>query len=98
MMLLAVPGNWLLLPFYLLGCANYLLFAGIPALRGTARVLESAQRRKLFRTAKMPEEESFHSCVWCDRTEVTHPELEFRVGPDGREYCNEHIGKADHSG
>jgi len=31
MMLLAVPGNWLLLPFYLLGCANYLLFAGIPA-------------------------------------------------------------------
>jgi hypothetical protein len=98
MMLLAVPGNWLLLPFYLLGCANYLLFAGIPALRGTARVLESAQRRKLFRTAKMPEEESFHSCVWCDRTEVTNPELEFRVGPDGREYCAEHIGKAGHPG
>lgn len=93
MMLLAVPGNWLLLPFYLLGCANYLLFAGIPALRGTARVLESAQRRKLFRAAKMPDEESFHCCVLCDRTEVTHPELEFRVGKDGREYCGEHLPK-----
>jgi hypothetical protein len=98
LMLLAVPGNWLLLPFYLLGCAGYLLFAGIPALRGTARVLESTQRRKLFRTAKHPQQQSFHSCVWCDRTEVTHPELEFRVGPDGREYCGDHIDKAGGNG
>jgi hypothetical protein len=98
MMALAVFGNWMLLPFFLLGCANYLIFAGIPALRGTAMVLESAQRRKLFRTAKLPEEESFHSCVRCDRTEVTNPELEFRVGPDGREYCSDHIEKADQSG
>ena len=97
-MLLAVPGNWLLLPFYLFGLAGYLAFAGIPALRGTAMVLESAQRRKLFRTAKLPEEQSFHSCVWCDRTEVTHPELEFRVGPDGREYCGDHIDRADGNG
>jgi hypothetical protein len=93
MMAVAVLGNWLLLPFFLLGIANYLVFAGIPALRGTAKVLESAQRRKLFRTVKLPEEQSFHSCVGCDRTEVTHPELEFRVGPDGREYCNEHLPK-----
>lgn len=98
MMALAVFGNWLLLPVFLLGCANYIVFAGIPALRGTAMVLESAQRRRLFRTAKLPEEQSFHSCVWCDRTEVTHPELEFRVGPDGREYCGDHIDKAGGDG
>ena len=93
MMVLSVFGNWYLLPFFLLGCANYLMFAGIPALRGTARIIESAQRRKVFRASKLPEQQSFHSCVMCDRTEVTHPELEFRVGPDGREYCDDHIDK-----
>ncbi|RPJ33452.1 MAG: hypothetical protein EHM17_10235 [Verrucomicrobiaceae bacterium] len=90
-MLLGVFGNWLLLPFFVLGCANYLLFAGIPALRGTAQVLESAQRRKRFRAAKEPDEPAFHTCASCDRTDVTDPQLEFRVGKDGREYCVEHL-------
>ena len=94
LMLLGVFGNWLLLPFFLLGCANYLLFAGIPALRGQLRVMESAQRRKIFHSAAhQPEQQAFHSCVLCDRTELTHPELEFRVGPDGREYCSDHLPK-----
>jgi predicted DNA repair protein MutK len=91
MMLLAVFGNWLLLPFFLLGCANYLIFAGIPALRGTAMVVESAKRRKRFNSANKTEQQSFHTCVLCDRTEVTDPGLEFRVGHDGREYCAEHL-------
>jgi hypothetical protein len=90
-MALAVFSNWLLLPFFLLGCANYLIFAGIPALRGTAQVIESKQRRKRFSAAKKAEEPSFHNCASCDRTEVTDPGLEFRVGKDGREYCVEHL-------
>jgi hypothetical protein len=98
LMLLAVPGNWLLLPFYFLGCANYLIFAGIPALRGTMRVLESSQRRKHFNASKMPQEESFHTCAYCGRTDVTNPELEFRVGKDGNEHCNEHMDKAGDPG
>ena len=94
LMLLGAFSSWLLLPFFLLGCANYLLFAGIPALRGQVRVMESSQRRKIFHAAaKTPEEHSFHNCVLCDRTEVTHPELDFRVGPDGREYCSDHLPK-----
>lgn len=91
MMAISVFSNWLLLPFFLLSCANYLIWAGIPALRGTARVIESKQRRKRFNAAKEPDEQSFHSCERCDRTEVTDPQLEFRVGPDGREYCAEHL-------
>jgi len=91
MMLVAVLGNWLLLPFFLLGCANYLIWAGIPALRGTAKIIESKQRRKRFNAAKETEEHAFHTCVLCDRTEVTDPGLEFRVGKDGREYCVEHL-------
>ncbi len=93
MMLLAVLGNWLLLPFFLLGCANYLIFAGIPALRGTARTIESKQRRKRFNSAKETDEHAFHTCASCDRTDVTDPGLEFRVGSDGREYCAEHLPK-----
>lgn len=91
MMVLGVLGNWLLLPFFLLGCANYLIFAGIPALRGTALVIESAQRRKRFNAAKEPEHEAFHACAVCGRTDVSDPRLEFRVGSDGREYCADHL-------
>jgi len=91
LMLLAALGNWLLVPFFLLGCANYLLFAGIPALRGRAMVMESAQRRRRFTATKQSENTAFHTCVKCDRTEVTDPQLAFRVGSDGREYCEEHL-------
>lgn len=80
-----------LVPFFLLGYANYLLFAGIPALRGTARVVEAAQRKRRFNAAKEPAGEAFHTCAACERTDVTHRELEFRVGRDGREYCEEHL-------
>ncbi len=91
LMLLAALGAWVLFPFFLLGCANYLIFAGIPALRGTALVIESTQRRKRFNSRKDPEDAAFHTCVACDRTDVTDPQLEFRVGGDGREYCAEHL-------
>ncbi len=91
MMLLSAFSSPLLLPFFLLGCSNYLIFSGIPALRGTAKVIESANRRKRFQAAKEPEHEAFHSCAACDRTEVTDPGLEFRVGKDGREYCADHL-------
>lgn len=90
-MVLGALGNWLLLPFFVLGCANYLIWAGIPALRGGAQLIESKQRRKRFNAAKESDEPSFHSCDRCDRTEVTDPQLEFRVGKDGREYCIDHL-------
>jgi hypothetical protein len=91
LMVLSVFSDWRLLPFYLLGCANYLVFAGLPALRGTARVMESAQRRRLFHAAREPEHRAFHTCASCDRTDLTDPHLEFRVGSDGREYCIDHL-------
>jgi len=90
-LLLGVLGDWRLLPFFLLGFANYLVFAGIPALRGTAKTMESAQRRRRFNSAKEPEHAAFHTCARCGRTDVSDPGLEFRVGKDGREYCGEHL-------
>ena len=90
-LVLMVFGDWMLAPIILLGNANYLLFAGIPALRGTALVLESSRRRRRFNAASEPDSEAFHTCASCNRTDVTDHDLEFRVGHDGREYCEEHL-------
>lgn len=77
--------------FLLLGFGNYLLWAGIPALRGQARVFESAGRRKKFAKNKAGGEDSFHCCAACGRTEVSDPDLEFRMAEDGEEYCGDHL-------
>jgi len=90
-LVLAMLSDLRLVPFFLLGYGNYLIFAGIPALRGTARVMEAAHRRKIFGSAKAVETVAFHSCEQCDRTEITDPGLEFRVGSDGNEYCADHL-------
>jgi hypothetical protein len=79
------------IPFHLFVVMNYLLWAGIPALRGTARVVKSAQRRSKFKAASKPEEEAFHKCEVCGRTDASDPELDFRVCEDGREFCAEHL-------
>ncbi len=70
---------------------NYLLWAGIPALRGQARVVKAAGRRRKFEKTAGGGDEAFHRCVKCDRTEVSDPDLEFRMSGDGREYCEDHL-------
>ena len=35
-----------------------------------------------------------HRCVVCGRTEQRHPELDFRVGADGQDYCQDHSAAA----
>ncbi len=87
-------GNPINAPLYLLGYANYILWAGIPALRGTAKVIESSQRRKRFNANKLNPSQAFHTCVICQRNDIDDPEAEFRIGPDGNEYCTEHLPKA----
>jgi hypothetical protein len=80
-----------ILPLMLLGHLNYFLWAGLPALRGQARVMQSSQRRRNFNAKKLPAEEAFHRCASCGRTEISDPALEFRIGGDGEEYCEDHL-------
>jgi hypothetical protein len=89
--LLNVAGQPVLLPFFLVAFTNYFIWAGIPALRGTARAIESGQRKKRFNAAKTPASEAFHTCVICEKTDVSHPHDEFRIGHDGEEYCGDHL-------
>ncbi len=81
------------LPFFILSLMNYTLWAGIPTLRGTALVIESAQRRQRFSARKLPASNAFHTCGICKRTELSDPALEFRIGSDGNEYCSDHLPK-----
>jgi len=90
-LVLAALSDLRLVPFFLLGYANYLIFSGMPALRGTARVMDATQRKKRFHSAKASELAAFHHCVTCERTDVSDPGLEFRVGRDGLEYCEDHL-------
>lgn len=77
--------------YILLGFGNYLLWAGIPALRGTSRVVSSAKRKRKFEKAKLNGETAFHRCKECGRTEISDPDLEFRISSGGEEYCEEHL-------
>lgn len=83
----------MLIPFYLIGYANYFIWAGIPALRGTLRIMEAGQRKKRFSGASLAADEAFHKCVVCHRNDIEDPEMEFRIGADGKEYCTEHLPK-----
>jgi membrane associated rhomboid family serine protease len=80
-----------LLPFFLVAFANYFIWAGIPALRGTARLMEAGQRRRRFNASKISASEAFHTCVVCKKNDITDPHAEFRIGENGEEYCAEHL-------
>jgi hypothetical protein len=70
---------------------NYLVFFG-PTLLGQARANRAAgQRRARFEAAKLPAALTLHRCESCARTEVSNPDLEFRVASDGHEYCADHL-------
>jgi len=91
LVLLMIFGDPRLIPFVIMGFANYLVFAAIPALKGRAMILESAERKKNFKAAQTPAGEAFYTCCVCKRTDVSDPQLEFRVGSDAQEYCMEHL-------
>jgi len=69
---------------------NYLLFFGPHLLT----LLKSGQvLSKLPKPGrKTPDStETLHRCEACGITEVSHPNADFRVAPDGKEYCKPHL-------
>jgi hypothetical protein len=73
--------------------ANYIIFFGPEIYRNARTRQQVAERRRKFEAAKVPESETLHECAVCHRTEVTNPDLDFRVARDGQEYCREHLPK-----
>ncbi len=51
----------------------------------------AARRAKFVSQTKGAEAASVHRCAICERTEKSHPDLDFRVATDGEEYCLDHL-------
>ena len=60
---------------------------GIMYLVAFVSFLWLAQRRAEHRRNSLPEDESFHRCHACNKTEADDRHLEFRVAEDDEEYC-----------
>ena len=71
--------------------ANYLLFFLPGFLRDAKTRRTDAARLHKFRKN---EAATLHRCRICGRTEVSDPELDFRVAGDGEEYCLQHLPSA----
>src|SRR5689334_13228711 len=69
--------------------ANYLIFFGPEIIYDARHRRDVSTRRRRFEDQSRPETESLHKCAICQRTELTAPDLEFRVARDGEEYCLE---------
>jgi len=75
--------------------SNYLIFFGPEIIyQARHRGEVSARRRRYARSARS-EAEPLHKCAVCGATELSDPDLDFRVSRDGEEYCTAHLPKAE---
>jgi hypothetical protein len=72
---------------------NYLLFFGPEIVHSARMRRQVAVRRERFAQTSVQKHETLYKCVVCGRTERSNPELEFRVGKDGNDYCSDHLPK-----
>jgi len=71
--------------------SNYLIFFGPGVIRDLRQRKDVAVRRQRFEAQSRSEEEPLHRCATCGATEISDPNLEFRVARDGEEYCLAHL-------
>ena len=85
-------GNMALRSAMIVAFANYLLFFGRDLVMEARQRREVAGRRQRFETASRDATvEPLHTCAVCGATELTDPNLEFRVSRNGEEYCIPHL-------
>jgi hypothetical protein len=74
--------------------ANYFIFFGPELFRQARHRQEVSSRRKRFEDSARADAEPLHKCAVCGRTELSDPDVEFRVARDGEEYCMDHLPSA----
>lgn len=74
--------------------SNYIIFFGPQIFQQARHRQEVSTRRKRFEVQTRPESEPLHRCATCGATELSDPNLEFRVASDGEEYCMAHLPSA----
>lgn len=79
----------------LLAFSNYLIFFGPSFLRTVRQRRAVSSRRRRFEAQSVATSEPIHKCAVCGATELSDPNLEFRVARNGEEYCVPHLPKAE---
>jgi membrane associated rhomboid family serine protease len=75
--------------------ANYLIFFGPEMIYEARHRKEVSTRRRRYESDAHSEAEPLHKCAVCGATELSDPNLDFRVARDGEEYCMAHLPKAE---
>jgi membrane associated rhomboid family serine protease len=74
--------------------ANYLIFFGPEFIYQARHRHEVSGRRKRYEDRARSETEPLHKCAVCGATELSDPNVDFRVARDGEEYCLAHLPSA----
>jgi membrane associated rhomboid family serine protease len=77
--------------------ANYLIFFGPEIIHDARNRRDVSTRRRRFESDSRSQAEPLHRCALCGATELSNPDLEFRVARDGEEYCVPHLPRAETS-
>ena len=75
--------------------SNYLIFFGPEIIHGIRHRHDVSTRRRRFESDSRRAAEPLHKCKVCGATELTDPNLDFRVARDGEEYCLAHLPRAE---
>jgi hypothetical protein len=89
-----LSGSWGYRAAVIAALGNFFIFFGRDIVHEARHRQEVSSRRRRFEQATASNEEALHQCTVCKRTEVTAPDLDFRVARDGEEYCTEHLPKS----
>jgi len=73
---------------------NYFIFFGPEIIHQTQHRHDVSTRRRRFEAQSRSSTETLHRCAVCGATELSDPNLDFRVARDGEEYCMAHLPKA----
>lgn len=87
-MILTSPSLPAVAGIVLIGMTPFLVTFVPGFIRSHRERTEATVRRHRFQ-CETSSTDSFHECESCGATEKTHPEREFRVTSEGREYCSE---------
>jgi membrane associated rhomboid family serine protease len=74
--------------------ANYFIFFGPEIIHQARHRHDVSTRRRRFEVQSRSPTETLHRCAVCGATELSDPNLDFRVAQDGEEYCMAHLPKA----
>jgi hypothetical protein len=88
-------GSWFTRILVLASISNFLFFFG----KDIWWRMKTGNRKMTFQTKQFTKgREAFHTCATCGKTDISHPQMEFRYCSEcgGLGYCMEHIFNHEH--